>query len=171
MLGLLGAGLLLIVAYPELRQPYDLPQLRLFLDTTIMLAASVVAVLAGLRFSVERRGLDLLLCLGFAATAANLLAFAIVPTLDGGDLSRSEAWARVGGSVLALALIAAAPASRGRVRQQPGVVRSALGAVGFPLVALWFGCLLLGGPLPGARGGSPPLARACLDACALRRAA
>src|SRR5918999_5366875 len=101
-----------------------------------------------LRFSVERRGLDLLLCSGFAATAANLLAFAIVPTLDGGDLSRSEAWARVGGSVLALALIAAAPASRGRVRQQPGVVRSALGAVGFALVALWFGCLLLEERLP-----------------------
>ena len=148
VLGLLGAGLLLIVAYPELREPYDLPRLRLFLDTTIMLAASVVSVLAGLRFSVERRGLDLLLCSGFAATAANLLAFAIAPTLDGGDLTRSEAWARVGGTVLALALIAAAPASRGRVRQQPGVVRSALGAVGFALVALWFGCLLLGDRLP-----------------------
>jgi signal transduction histidine kinase len=148
MLGLLGAGLLLIVAYPELREPYDLPRLRLFLDTTIMLAASVVAVLAGLRFSVGRRGLDLLLCSGFAATAANVLAFAIVPTLDGGDLTRSEAWTRVGGSVLALALIAAAPASRGHVRQQPGVVRSALGAVGFALVALWFGCLLLGDRLP-----------------------
>jgi signal transduction histidine kinase len=148
MLGLLGAGLLLIVAYPELREPYDLPRLRLFLDTTIVLAASVVAVLAGLRFSVERRGLDLLLCSGFAATAANLLAFAIVPTLDGGDLTRNEAWARVGGSVLALALIAAAPASRGRVRQQRGVVRSALGAVGFALVTLWFGCLLLGDRLP-----------------------
>jgi signal transduction histidine kinase len=148
VLGLLGAGLLLIVAYPELREPYDLPRLRLFLDTTIMVAASVVAVLAGLRFSVERRGLDLLLCSGFAATAANLLAFAIVPTLDGGDLTRSEAWARVGGSVLALALIAAAPASRGRVRQQAGVVRSALGAVGFAFVALWLGCLLLGDRLP-----------------------
>ena len=148
VLGLLGAGLLLIVAYPELREPYDLPRLRLFLDTTIMLAASVVAVLAGLRFSVERRGLDLLLCSGFAATAANLLAFAIVPTLDGGDLTRSEAWARVGGSVLALALIAAAPASRGRVRQQQGVVRAALGAVGFAFVGLWSGCLLLGDRLP-----------------------
>ena len=153
MLGLLGAGLLLIVAYPELREPYDLPRLRLFLDTTIMLAATVVAVLAGLRFSVERRGLDLLLCSGFAATAATFLAFAIVPTLGDGDLTRSEVWARVGGTVLALALIAAAPVSRGRVRQQRGVIRSALGAVGLALVALWFGCLLLGDRLPEV---SPP---------------
>jgi signal transduction histidine kinase len=155
MLGLLGAGLLLIVVYPELREPYDLPRLRLFLDTTIMLAATAVAVLAGLRFSVERRGLDLLLCSGFAATAANLLAFAIAPTLDGGGLTRSESWARVAGSVLALALIAAAPASRGRVHQQHGVIRSALGAVGLALVSLWFGCILLEDRLPEV---SPPQA-------------
>jgi signal transduction histidine kinase len=153
VLALLGAGLILALAYPELREPYELPRMRLFLDTTIMLAAAVVAVLAGLRFSVESRGLDLLLCSGFAATAANLLAFAIVPTLGGGDVARSEDWARVGGNILALGLIAAAPASRGRLRGNGGIVRSALGAVGVALVALWLGTAALGDRLPAL---SPP---------------
>jgi signal transduction histidine kinase len=147
VLGLLGAGLILFLAYPELGEPYDVPRLRLFLDTTIMLAATVVAVFAGLRFCEEGRGLDLLLCSGFAATAANLLAFAIAPTLGGGDLARTEAWAGVGGSLVAFALIAAAAASRGRVRRR-GLVRTALGAVGAALVTLWLVCYLLGDRLP-----------------------
>jgi signal transduction histidine kinase len=153
VLALLGAGLILVVAYPELREPYELPRMRLFLDTTIMLAASAVAVLAGLRFSVEARGLDLLLCSGFAATAANLLAFAIVPTLGGEGVARSEEWARVGGNILAATLIAAAPASRGRLAGNGAIVRSSLGAVGVALVGLWLGAVALGERLPSL---SPP---------------
>jgi signal transduction histidine kinase len=153
VLGLLGAGLVLFVAYPELREPYDLPRLRLFVDTGIMLAATVVAVLARLRFTVEGRGLDLLLCSGFAATAASLFAFAIAPTLGGETVARPEAWAHVGGSVVALTLIAAAPASRGRLPIRSGVVRLALAGVGIALLALWLGCRLLGDRLPEL---SPP---------------
>jgi signal transduction histidine kinase len=153
VVGLLGAGLVLFVAYPELREPYDLPRLRLFLDTGIMLAATLVAVLARLRFTVEGRGLDLLLCSGFAATAASLFAFAIAPALGGENAARPEAWAHVGGSVLALALIAAAPASRGRLPVRNGVVRLALGGVAVALLALWLGCRFLGDRLPEL---SPP---------------
>jgi signal transduction histidine kinase len=148
VLALLGAGLVLVLAYPDLREPYDLPRLRLFLDTTTMLAATVVAVLAGLRFSVEGRGLDLLLCSGFAATAVNLFAFAIVPTLGGDEAANPETWAYVGVSVLALTLIAAAPASRGRLPSRDGVLRMALAGVGVALAAVWLGCVLLGDRLP-----------------------
>jgi signal transduction histidine kinase len=153
VLGLLGAGLILVLAYPELREPYDLPRLRLFLDTAIMLAAAVVAVLAGLRFSVEGRGLDLLLCTGFAATAASLLTFVIVPTLGGDDAGNTEAWAHVGGTFVALALIAAAPVSRGRLVQRSSTLRVALGAAGGMLALVWLGCFLLADRLPAL---SPP---------------
>ena len=148
VLGLLGAGLVLFIAYPELREPYDLPRLRLFLDTTIALAATVVALLAGLRFSVEGRGLDLLLCSGFVAAAVSMVTFTIAPTLGGGEVANSEVWANVGGSVLALMLIAAAPASLGRLPVRSGFLRLALGAVGLALGALWLGCRLLGDRLP-----------------------
>jgi signal transduction histidine kinase len=153
VLGLLGAGLVLFVAYPQLREPYDLPRLRLFLDSGIMLAATLVAVLARLRFTVEGRGLDLLLCSGFAAMAASLFAFAIAPTLNGAAVAPPEAWAHVGGSVLGLALIAAAPATTGRLPVRDGVVRLALGGVAAALAALWLGCRLLGERLPDL---SPP---------------
>src|SRR5215204_2818985 len=62
LVGLLGAALALFLAYPDLRTTYELPDLRLVLDTGIVLAATIVAVLAGTRFSVEGRRLDLLLC-------------------------------------------------------------------------------------------------------------
>jgi signal transduction histidine kinase len=156
VIGLLGAWLVLFVGYPELREPYEVPLFRLFLDTAIMLAAVAVAVLAGLRFSVESRGLDLLLCSGFAATAASLFAFAIVPSLGGGRLENAEAWAHVAGATLALTLIAAAPASRGRLPARPGLIRLTICAVGVALVGLWLGCRLLGDALPELQEGDQP---------------
>src|SRR5207249_11862857 len=69
LIGLLGAALALFVAHPSLRNTYSLPQVRLVLDTAVMLAAAIVAVLAGIRFAVDGRRLDLLLCGGFAAAA------------------------------------------------------------------------------------------------------
>ena len=54
LIGLLGAALALFVAYPSLRNTYQLPQARLVMDTTVMLAAAIVGVLAGIRFSASR---------------------------------------------------------------------------------------------------------------------
>jgi len=62
LLGLLGAALALFVTYPSLRDAFELPQLRLVLDTSVTIAAAIVATLAGVRFSVEGRRLDFLLC-------------------------------------------------------------------------------------------------------------
>ena len=64
LLALLAAALTLFLFYPTLRQPYDLAQVRLVLDTVVMLAALVVAVLAAVRVSVEGRWSDVLLCCG-----------------------------------------------------------------------------------------------------------
>src|SRR4051794_15562579 len=51
--GLLGASLALYLAYPVLQTSWDLPSLRLVLQTTMALAGLLVALLAALRFSVE----------------------------------------------------------------------------------------------------------------------
>src|SRR5438128_7322119 len=97
LLSLLGAALALFVTYPSLRDTYELPQLRLVLDTAVVLAAAIVAVLAGIRFSVEGRRLDFLLCGGFFMAAASTMAFAVAPGFGGGTVGRHEAWAVVGG--------------------------------------------------------------------------
>src|ERR1051326_8987046 len=83
LLGLLGASLALFVRNPSLRTTWTLPEARLALDTAVALAALLVAVLAGVRFSVEGRRLDLLLCSGFAILSASTLVFAIAPVLGG----------------------------------------------------------------------------------------
>src|SRR6266536_1233586 len=81
LIGLLGAILALFLAQPGLRNTYSLPQARLVLDTAVTLAAAIVAVLAGIRFSVDGRRLDLLLCGGFAAASLATFAFSIAPVL------------------------------------------------------------------------------------------
>jgi signal transduction histidine kinase len=137
LIGLLGAGLTLFVAYPSLRNTYSLPQVRLVLDTAVTLAAALVAVLAGVRFSVEGRRLDLLLCGGFAAAAAGTLAFSIAPVLGGESLHRTEFWAGVGARLLASLLIAAAPFSRRRVNAPGRALGEMLLAVAILLGLIW----------------------------------
>src|SRR6059058_4381661 len=109
LFGLLAAGLALFVAYPSLRDTYDLPQLRLVLDTAVTLAAAIVAVLAGIRFSVEGRRLDFMLCGGFFLAAVSTFAFGIAPAMGGATIGKTEAWAGMTGKLLAAGLIAGAP--------------------------------------------------------------
>jgi signal transduction histidine kinase len=154
LVGLLGAALALFLAYPELRTTYELPALRLALDTGIMLAATIVAVLAGIRFSVEGRRLDLLLCAGFSTAAATGVCFAIAPVLGGDPAGTPEAWSAVGGRVLALALIAAAPWSRGRVAARQWALRIVLAAVVVSVAAIWVNARAAGSTLPGLEQGS-----------------
>ena len=153
LVGLLGAALALFLAYPDLRNTYELPALRLALDTGIMLAATVVAVLAGIRFSVEGRRLDLLLCAGFSTAAATSLCFGVAPVLGGDPLATPEAWSAVGGRVLALALIAAAPWARGRVAARPWALRIMLALVAVAVAAIWLNARAAGS-LPDLEQGS-----------------
>src|SRR5438045_8511094 len=83
LFGLLGATLALFVAYPNLRPTFDLPQVRLVLDTTVALAAVLVAVLAGIRLSVDGRRPDLLLCAGLSPAACSPFCFAVAPARVG----------------------------------------------------------------------------------------
>ncbi|HET9322398.1 MAG TPA: histidine kinase [Gaiellaceae bacterium] len=153
LVGLLGAALALFLAYPDLRSTYELPNLRLMLDTATVLAATIVAVLAGIRFSVEGRRLDLLLCAGFATAAASTLFFAVFPVLGGDPVGTQEAWAGVAGRVLALALIAAASFARGRIAERRWALRLALTVVGIVLAATWLLARHAGESLPSLDSG------------------
>jgi signal transduction histidine kinase len=137
LIGLLGATLALFLAYPSLRSTYALPQVRIVLDTAVMLAAAIVAVLAGIRFSVEGRRLDLLLCGGFGAAGAATLAFSIAPVLGGQPLDRTEAWAGIGSRLFAALLIAAAPFSKRRVSARGRALGEMLIGVAIALALAW----------------------------------
>ena len=134
---LLGASLALFASNAGLRDVYELPELRLVIGTAVTLAAAVVAILAGVRFAVEGRLLDLLLCCGFSVAALSNLAFAIAPTLGGNAVGSREAWAEIGGRLLAAALIAAAPVVRGRVSARDRALRTALACCVLGLLACW----------------------------------
>jgi signal transduction histidine kinase len=150
LLGLLGAALALFVTYPSLRDTFELPQLRLVLDTSVTIAAAIVATLAGVRFSVEGRRLDFLLCCGFFLAAASTFAFAIVPAFQGGTVGKDEAWSGIAGKLLATGLIAAAPFTRGRIASRKRALRWSIAA----LVCLEVGMWLL---VKAASSGTPAL--------------
>ena len=159
LLSLLGAALALFVTYPSLRDAYELPQLRLVLDTVVTLAAAIVAVLAGIRFSVEGRRLDFMLCGGFFLAAASTMAFAIAPVFGGGTVGKNEAWAGVAGKLLATCLIAAAPFSRGRILARQRALRLSIFALIFLVFAVWLLMRSLSAGLPQlVSGDEQPLA-------------
>jgi signal transduction histidine kinase len=158
LLGLLGAALALFVTYPSLRNAYELPQLRLFLDTAVTLAAGIVAVLAGIRFSVEGRRLDFLLCGGFFVAALATFAFGIAPSFGGETVQRGEAWALLCVKLLATSLIAAAPFVRGRIVARRRALLWSTGALTAASLTVWVFARALGGALPEMeRGDSQPV--------------
>jgi len=112
LISLLGASLALFVARRDLQTEVNLPELRLVLQTIAAFAAAIIAVLAGVRYAVEGRRLDLLLCTGFLVASASTTAFSIVPALNGHPIHRPEAWAAVAGRLFSWVLIAAGKPSR-----------------------------------------------------------
>jgi signal transduction histidine kinase len=159
LIGLLGAALALFVAYPSLRNTYLLPHVRLVLDTAVMLAAGIVALLAGIRFSVDGRRLDLFLCGGFGAMAAATFAFSIAPVLGNEPLHRTEAWAAIGGKLFALVLIAAAGFSKRRTSAGSRALGEMLIVVVIVLGLSWGVAHQLGTSLPpltDTSGGDQP---------------
>jgi signal transduction histidine kinase len=170
LFGLLGAALALFVTYPELRPTYHLPQTRLVLDTMVSLAATLVAVLAGVRFSVDGRRLDWLLCAGFSLAAGSTFCFGIVPILGGQPLHRTEQWPWICTRVLAGGLIAAAAFSRRRSAHRHRELIDLLILVPLTLLLLWGLARSAGASLPSlsATGENQPwLLTALLAARAL----
>ena len=109
LVALLGSATALVLPNPILRITYELPEGRLVLDTAVVLAATIVAILAGVRFSVEGRMLDLLLAAGFCIAGVGTLAFSVAPVLGGSNQGAPEAWAAIASRVVAATLIALAP--------------------------------------------------------------
>jgi signal transduction histidine kinase len=147
LVALLAAALALFLVSPVLRDPYALSNLRLALDTAVLLVSVIVAVLAYVRFSVERRRFELFLLAGFFVSAATTMAFSVAPVLDGSPVGRAETWAGIAGRLVAAALLAAAPWARGRVATQAQAVATAV-ALTVLLAAIWAACRGLGPSLP-----------------------
>jgi signal transduction histidine kinase len=137
LLGLLAAGSAALVGSGALRTAYELPELRLVIRTTILLAGFVVALLAGARFAVEGRRTDLLLSCGFFAGALGTALFAIGPTLGGQAVAGTEAWADIGSRLLAGGLVAAAPFVSNRRARSGRVLPVGLAASAAALGCCW----------------------------------
>jgi signal transduction histidine kinase len=148
LIGLLGATLALFLVYQDLHTSYDLPRLRLVLQTAMALAGGLVALLAGVRFSVEGRRLDLLLCMGFLVQGVSSLVFLIGPTLGGKPLQRPEAWTGMIGGLLGLALIAIAPFMAGRTKSRERALGNAVLSAGMVLFIVWTFLSSAGNSLP-----------------------
>jgi signal transduction histidine kinase len=137
LFGLLAASLALFVAHRDLQTHWALPQLRLVIQTMVVVAAGIVAVLAGIRFAVEGRRLDLLLSSGFFVACISTLAFSVAPVLGGQPLHRAEGWAGVVGRLFAWVLIAAAPFARGRSKSGQGMLGTSTLACGIAMLIVW----------------------------------
>ncbi|MDQ5821805.1 MAG: histidine kinase [Actinomycetota bacterium] len=155
LFSLLGAALALFLTYPDLRHTYELPELRLVLLTVTMAVAGIVAVLAGLRFSVDGRGLDLLLSTGFFVLAASHLLFSIAPHFSGDSLGRAEAWSALVTRFVGWTLIALAPFVHGRIRARERALGNAVISLSFVMAAVWVGAHALGTALPDVTPAAP----------------
>src|SRR5919106_83404 len=136
LVGLLAGGSAALAASGALETAYELPELRLVIRTTIMLAGFVVALLAGARFAAEGRRSDLLLSSGFFTGALGIALFSIAPNLGGNEVGTTESWASIASRLLAAGLVAAAPFVSGRTRRR-GSLPVDLAACVVTLVGFW----------------------------------
>jgi len=167
LIGLLGASLALFVTNRHLQTAVYLPELRLVLQTIAAFAAGIIAVLAGVRYAVEGRRLDLLLSAGFIVASVSTTAFSIVPALNGHPIHRPEAWAATLGRVFSWVFIAAAPFVRGRSGP-----RALANTIALALIVLFAGWLLLRSagptlPMLGPQADTPFALTSALAALAL----
>ena len=170
LVALLGSATALFLTNPALRSTYELPEGRLVLDTAVVLAATIVAILAGVRFSVEGRLLDLLLAAGFFVAGVGTLAFSVAPVLGGDPQGPAEAWAALGSRVLAATLITLAPIVSGRrVATRGRALLVGIAIIVGALVALWLPLRGIGASLTllGSGDGRPLELTATLSILAL----
>jgi signal transduction histidine kinase len=148
LFGLLWAVLGLSLAYPSVRHPYHLPELKLVLATVYMLSSALVAVLSATRFSVEGQRFDLFLCSGFFLTSISWLVFSVAPSIVEQPMQRTELWGAIAGPIVGWALIAIAPFVRGRVKHRRFVLGNSLVACCVALIVVWATTRWLGVALP-----------------------
>jgi signal transduction histidine kinase len=141
---------------------YQLHDARLAFDTAVAVVAGFVCILAGVRFLVEGRALDLLLAAGFLSIALGTIAFGLVPAL-GGTWTASAAWTFVGARLLGAGLIAVAPYVHSRLGARRRALSSA--AAGVAVV------LALAGLGAWAQGERPALEAGVVEGAYVRVAA
>jgi len=159
LLGLLGGALALFLTHAQPHSGYALPHLKLVLETVGALAGGLVALLAGVRFTTERRRFDLLLCLGFFVASASTAAFSLAPAIAEHDLTRAEAWTGVVSRLFAWTLIAAAPFARGVASSSRRTLGNWLVFLIVALASLWILIHSIESSLPAlvpAGNDSPP---------------
>jgi signal transduction histidine kinase len=129
LVAVLGLATIALWATDRL-EGYALPEARVALVTAVAVVASIVAVLAAIRFLVEGRVMDLLLSSAFLCAALGSLAFEVVPGLDGPDRTHAQAWSAVGVGLLSASLIAVAPFTNRRLGARTRWLVAALVVVG-----------------------------------------
>src|SRR3954468_21391812 len=151
--------LALFLSYPVLRTSYELPELRLVLQTTMALAGLLVAVLAAARYATEGRRGDLLLASGVFVTSLSSGVFAMGPRLAGDDVAPAESWSALIGAILGMTLIALAPFTRGRSKYRDWSILNAVGMAAIMLFVAWSLLRAAGAALPSLdppNGGPQP---------------
>ena len=136
LVGLLGGAIAYFTLTSSLRG-YALPEARLVLDTTVAVCASIVAILAAIRFLVEGRALDVLLACSFVATGLGTLLFGVAPTLGGRPLDAAFTWMVLASQLVAAAVISIAPFVGRRVGSRTQVLAGAGAATAVALVGCW----------------------------------
>ena len=136
LVALLGAALALFLSKPSLRQPYDLPQLRLILSTLYAAGAGLVALLTATRFSIEGRRFDLVLCGGFSAISLTWFTFALVPAIAERPWG-PDSWANLVGVVTGWSVIACAPFVRGRIERRRAALVELFAFLAADLACIW----------------------------------
>ena len=155
LVSLLALGTVLLAVTGRL-DGYELPNARIALDTAVAVVASIVAILAAIRFLVEGRVMDLLLAGGFLAIGAGTFAFAVASVLAGGKLGSTEAWAAIGAGLLGTALIAVAPFLTRRATARRRALTATISLVIVVLCGIWLDARLLGLGVAGPDTARPP---------------
>jgi signal transduction histidine kinase len=133
---------------------YALPEARLALDTAFAVFATIVAILAAVRFRVEGRLMDLLVAAAFFASGLAAFAFRVVPLLGGEQLGPEEAWAAICVELAGTAVLAAAPFVHRRIASRRNALAISAGAVIVAVPTIWLVITAVGAgqPLEGPSG-------------------
>jgi signal transduction histidine kinase len=143
LVALLASATALFAVRDTFTSTYALPDARLAFDSAVAVVATIVAVLASIRFVVEGRVLDLLLGAGFWSIALGTAAFGLVPLLGGGSLDPEAAWSLLGSRLLGAGLIAVAPFTNRRLGDRRRALLYAGAGVAAVLAAV---AVVLGAP-------------------------
>jgi signal transduction histidine kinase len=168
LVGLLASATALFAVSDWLQPSYVVPEARLAIDTAVAVIATIVAVLAAIRFVVDGRVSDLLLASGFWSIALGTSAFVLASLVDAGSLPAEAAWAALGSRMLGTALVALAPFAGARAAARRRLLTLAGSAATMLVVSLWLlplGTRSHGTTAPVLVEGAPVVLAATLLSC------